>query len=388
MKKALQSIVLLGAVTGVAQAETAVQLYGIADGGVQYKSTKVRAGNEEFTKSESGIKDNNLSGSRWGLKGTEDLGNGTAVIFKLESGFSLGTGQSGQGGRLFGRQAVIGLKGDDWGTLTVGRQDNVADDFMGDFDAFGTALDQASANSAFGDSLGYKIDAAVKYLSPEWSGFQFGLAYGGNRSHSKASYNGKTTADDRNADNVFSAGLKFETGPFAIAASFDRFRVDHRTIDDAYTYSSKSWNIGTSYDFEVVKLYGLYGEVKGYNALNTSYDYGLISGLKLSEDDIKLEAGKYRQKAWAFGLSVPVAETGKLMFSYQGVKAKDIYLGGDSGFKRKAKIFSVGYTQDLSKRTTAYASLSFGKAKAVFPGVESRYDLKSTQALVGLRHRF
>ena len=388
MKKALQSIVLLGAVTGVAQAETAVQLYGIADGGVQYKSTKVRVGKQEFTTSESGIKDNNLSGSRWGLKGTEDLGNGTAVIFKLESGFSLGTGQSAQGGRLFGRQAVIGLKGDDWGTLTVGRQDNVADDFMGDFDAFGTALDQASANSAFGDSLGYKIDAAVKYLSPEWSGFQFGLAYGGNRSHETASLDGKKYADDRNADNVFSTGLKFETGPFAIAATFDRFRVDHRTIKTTTTYSSKSWNIGTSYDFEAVKLYGLYGEIKGQNHLRTDYDLGLINNLVLPLDLPALNDAAYRQKAWALGLSVPVAENGSLMFSYQGVKAKERFKEPFDGFKRKGKIFSVGYTQDLSKRTTAYASLSFGKAKAVFPNDETRYTFKSTQALVGLRHRF
>src|SRR5690606_13129111 len=110
---------------------------------LQHTTTKTRQGDAVTTKSVTGIKDNNLSGSRWGLKGSEDLGNGTSAIFKLESGFSLGTGASGQGGRLFGRTAVIGLKGDDWGTLAVGRQTNVADEFMDSFDAFGGSLGQA-----------------------------------------------------------------------------------------------------------------------------------------------------------------------------------------------------------------------------------------------------
>lgn len=400
MKKALQSIVLLGAVTGVAHAETAVQLYGVVDGGLQYKTTKVHNGDDTTTTRETGIKDNNLSGSRWGLKGSEDLGNGTSVIFQLESGFSLGTGGFAHKDRLFGRTAVIGLKGDDWGTLTVGRQFNVADEFMDSFDAFGISLGQAGADSSFGDSLGTRMDASVKYMSPEFAGFRFGLAYAGNRSHEINRHNGWTESESRNASNWFSTGLSYENGPFAIGASFDRYRVNtvSGSINDTNgivknKYASKTWNVGASYDFEVVKLHALYGEIRGEVATDHGFEYGLITDMPLPSYLAKIDPGLYRQKAWAIGLSAPVSESGKLMFSYQGVKVKNMALDRDYDdsefqYKEKSKIFSVGYTHDLSKRTTVYAALSFGKAKIHVPDDDQRYSFKSTQTLIGLRHRF
>src|SRR5690606_16143546 len=98
MKKALQSIVLLGAATGVAQAATSVTLYGLVDGGIGYTKTKITQDATKF-KGESWNEERNvdmingiLNGNRWGLKGTEDLGNGTSAIFQLESGFDLGNG--------------------------------------------------------------------------------------------------------------------------------------------------------------------------------------------------------------------------------------------------------------------------------------------------------
>src|SRR5690606_21557206 len=62
--------------------------------------------------------------SAWGLRGSENLGDGLTAVFTLESGFNPGTGASNQGGRLFGRQAFVGLKGD-WGQVAFGRQYNM-----------------------------------------------------------------------------------------------------------------------------------------------------------------------------------------------------------------------------------------------------------------------
>ncbi|SOE97000.1 Outer membrane protein (porin) [Burkholderia sp. D7] len=99
-----------------AQAQSVV-LYGLADTGVEYIHNANPAG-------QSVVRMQGLTGelpSRWGLKGSEPLGDGYKAIFTLESGFNAGTGTLGQGGRLFGRQAFVGLDGP-LGALTFGRQ--------------------------------------------------------------------------------------------------------------------------------------------------------------------------------------------------------------------------------------------------------------------------
>lgn len=75
--------------------------------------------------------------SRWGIKGQEDLGNGLQGVFILEGGFDLGNGRSIQGGRLFGREAWVGLRGS-WGTIEVGRNANAAHSLMGAIDPMST----------------------------------------------------------------------------------------------------------------------------------------------------------------------------------------------------------------------------------------------------------
>ena len=71
----------------------------------------------------------NVSGSRWGLRGVEDLGSGMKAVYVLESGFDLDSGVSSQGGRLFGRQAFAGID-HKWGRLTLGRQQNALFDLL------------------------------------------------------------------------------------------------------------------------------------------------------------------------------------------------------------------------------------------------------------------
>src|SRR5690606_6110022 len=174
-----------------------------------------------------------LNGNRWGLKGTEDLGNGTSAIFQLESGFDLGNGRSEQDGRLFGRKAIIGLTGDSWGTLTLGRQYNVADDVVSGIDPFGTSVLQAGVvDGAFGDSPSARMDNSLKYMSPDFGGFKFGIAYAGeNRKESTSTEfdpDGHEVANTskKNTSNWISMGLGFENGPVSVGASYDRFRAD------------------------------------------------------------------------------------------------------------------------------------------------------------------
>src|ERR1700751_1017325 len=103
------SLALLG-VTGVAHAQSSVTLYGVLDDSIQYVSN---VGGKSLYNMAAG----NLQGNRWGVKGTEDLGGGLKAIFQLENGFNPNNGALGQGGKMFGRQAYVGLTGDQWGTV-------------------------------------------------------------------------------------------------------------------------------------------------------------------------------------------------------------------------------------------------------------------------------
>jgi predicted porin len=92
-----------------------VTLYGVVDAGVSFTNNQVGGGS--VVRQTSG----SLSSSRWGVRGSEDLGQGLKAVFVLESGFDVDTGKSAQGGRLFGRSAYVGLESQ-WGSILFGRQ--------------------------------------------------------------------------------------------------------------------------------------------------------------------------------------------------------------------------------------------------------------------------
>ncbi|NLJ62864.1 MAG: porin, partial [Alcaligenaceae bacterium] len=162
MKKTLLAAALMAGFAGIAQAETSVTLYGILDGGIGFQQLKGSTAAEtspffvdekekkvaapwyadrtSFKNKRTGLIGGIQSGNRWGLKGSEDLGNGLRAVFVLESGFNIANGDQLQGGRLFGRQATLGLAGDSWGQLDFGRQTNIASKYFGSIDPFGTAF--------------------------------------------------------------------------------------------------------------------------------------------------------------------------------------------------------------------------------------------------------
>jgi len=115
MKKSLLALAALGAFASAAHAQSSVTLYGIIDAGLTYVNNV--QGNSLWAM-QSGI----LQGSRWGLKGSEDLGGGLKTVFQLENGYNVFSGKLGQGGLDFGRQAYVGLSSTSFGTVTVGRQ--------------------------------------------------------------------------------------------------------------------------------------------------------------------------------------------------------------------------------------------------------------------------
>ncbi|MCY1263869.1 Gram-negative porin [compost metagenome] len=100
--------------SGHAQSATSVTLYGLVDTGIEFLNHAGANGSGSQYRISSG----NVTGSRWGIRGKEGLGNDLDAVFVLESGFNSDTGMSGQGGRLFGRQAYVGLQGQ-WGLISL-----------------------------------------------------------------------------------------------------------------------------------------------------------------------------------------------------------------------------------------------------------------------------
>ena len=129
-----------------AQSASNVVLYGIVDVGVErIGGVAVGTARENLTR----ITGSNQIASRWGLRGSEDLGGGLRAVFQLESGFAPDTGTLMQNGRLFGREATVGLAGS-WGRVNIGHQRNAIFDLHLVYSPMSyTSYGPVSADNAF-----------------------------------------------------------------------------------------------------------------------------------------------------------------------------------------------------------------------------------------------
>lgn len=189
----------LALTAAAAQAQSNVQIYGVADAGLvaEYGTP---AGNS--TAVGSGL----ASGSRLGFKGTEDLGNGLSAIFVLEGGYNIDTGASGQGGLRFGRQAFVGLRGS-FGSVTVGRQYSPYYRAIRDVaDPFEDGLAGQATNVMAGN---HRMDNTVIYATPELAGWSAEVAYGAGEATDPL-------AADSHRKRTFSGVLSYTNGPLVV----------------------------------------------------------------------------------------------------------------------------------------------------------------------------
>ncbi|MBF6616610.1 MAG: porin [Candidimonas sp.] len=411
MKKTLLAAALTVGFFGVAQAETSVTLYGILDGGIGYQQVKgndsrsnVRTSADDVKYTRTGLINGVQSGNRWGLKGAEDLGNGLRAVFQLESGFDLGRGTSGQGGRLFGRHATLGLSSDAWGQLDFGRQTNIASKYLPAVaDPFGAGFDQAAIGAAFTAANTARYDNMIMYQTPNFSGFQFGVGYSFNMDGQQSWRVGGT--DDTNK-RAITTGLRYGNGPIAVALTYDTFKVKGTpagaatvttTVDPVTNLpvftvvpgtgatsdtTVKSWNLGGSYDFEVVKAYAAFGQTR--NGFFTPQGF-LSNGIPEGANNFtgNTAADGLKINSYLLGVSAPLGN-GTLMASWTMADPTSAPNGADAAGEEwdKQQTYSLGYTYGLSKRTNLYAIGSYQKHVNMMP------DMKGTLVGVGIRHQF
>ncbi|BDD92433.1 membrane protein [Pandoraea sp. NE5] len=356
-----------------AHAQSSVTLYGIISTGVGWVSN---VGGSSSVQMIAGTMQNN----RWGLRGVEDLGGGLNAIFTLENGFDITNGQFQQGGRMFGRQAYVGLSDKSWGTVTLGRQYDIPFDYLDRFEApvaaLGLATHIGDNDNLFGS---YRYNNAIKYQSPTVNGLRGSVMYAMSNAPGQWSVN-----------RSVSAGVAYDNGPLKLALVGLNTNYPGATLNpngavtddyvgppfllfhtspinrNAGVSRQRVFGGGAQYTFGKLRLGGVVTDVR--------YDYRDHTSLHLDNFDI----------------NVTYDITPFLVLGAGYVYTKGQYGGGiDAAPHWNMGQISINYL--LSKRTNVYVFTTYQRAtdaKAVTYLLAPSSNGNQTVVVTGIRHVF
>lgn len=319
---------------GIASAQSSVTLYGAIDTGLRYTTNAATAKSATSWALGSGA----LMGSRFGLKGSEDIGGGTAVKFVLENGFLPTTGTFDQQGQLFGRQAWVGIDNPTYGALQMGRMYSLPFWQLSNYDTFNfpNYLQEAWQTRFFG----VRLDNSMKYsISRDGFSLQLQHSFGGQ-------------AGDFQAGSTDAVALSYTGNGFAAGA------VAQRSSDAADRHANV-FGGGANYTLGPVALYGLYI----YSRRDAGFTVGSATGSPLANtsmlSNVNTAAGANTQTASRRDSYVDVgvnyrvtpALSAGVSLMFDNVAG----VAGNEGGKIKTLVALVDYR--LSKRTDVYAEL-------------------------------
>ncbi len=274
MKKTLVAAALLGAFAGVAQAQTAVQIYGNIDVGMVKRTDQTLAIGKRAS--------NTL-----GFKGTEDLGNGLKALFQVEMRYEPDTGTNENNGRpLFQGQTRVGLQGD-FGMVRLGRGLTPFQEIVGSFEpwhglptqaGFYTDISVAGFNSAPLDVGGTspnnnRVSNAIFYNSPVANGFQVNASWA-----SKEATGGGVTGIGAGAA-TYAAGAQASANPFSIAGTYNNGPAAAMLAYERNAVESKVWSVAGS--FSVTPELKLMGTYSHQNMEHTNTQRPTIKGAEI-----------------------------------------------------------------------------------------------------------
>jgi predicted porin len=320
-------------------AQNTVTLYGVIDEGFDF-TNNVR-GNKVYE-----LQSGYAQGSRWGLKGTEDLGGGLKAVFQLENGFNVNNGALGQGTRMFGRQAYVGLTSDKFGTVTLGRQYDSLVDYLAQTTANGNWAGYLFSHPYDNDNTdnSFRVNNTVKYASPSFAGLQFGGTY--------------SFSNDTNFANnrQYSVGAQYENGGLLVAAAYLQANKPGATTGGAISSTGDSnfsaallrvFGAGVNYSFGPATVGFAYTNTYVTQPTSTAYvgsitpAAGTLSNLRFQNFELN---GKYQISPALFvgamytytranfnattGKLSPVYHSVGLMADYNLSKRTDVYVQG------------------------------------------------------------
>ena len=381
-KKSLIAVAALSALAGSAMAAD-VTIYGRIDTGFRYQNVDYdKAGVDDASKFE--MASGNSTGSRVGIKGSEDLGNGLTVGFVLENGFDSDDGSFDTNEDIFGREAMVYLDGS-FGKIGFGRMgilNSTAGSFaIGNFTPWGTGWGAVGDQRLlFGAKFDTRMDNMISYRSPEFAGFQV---------HAQYSFgaNGDDEGKTR-TDRYYAVGATYKNGGLDLIGIVDSINEKHlagtEDPDDTLRVT-----LGGSYDFGVVKPYLSAAYFKDARMTSWMDSYSSGETDKIWDKDAK---DGYLNGDWdgygvIIGASAPlVGGTAHMTIGYMDSELQDEDVNG-ADLTRYT--FSVGYEYPLSKRTKVYADAGYFKDE--YNWDRSDYDdvePEGYQAAVGLVHQF
>ncbi len=379
MKKTLAAVAVLGAFAGSALAAD-VQLYGVVDTGLRYThfDGDAAAGYDAVDKFE--MKSGQQSGSRFGFKGTEDLGNGLTVGFILENQFNSDDGSLSDSDHFFRREASLFLEGG-FGKIAMGRIGSINNGVsswaqFGMLSAFGTSWDYSAQMGTWAVGAGI-WDNMIAYQTPTFAGFTVYAQYGMGSNNNE---------NESSSDRYYALGAKYANGPLNLYLAVDSINyqtadltgVNADDIDDSLTVT-----FGGNYDFEVVKLFA---GAQYYDEAKISTAFGLLDS---ADYNATTYAGKF--KGWSLGVSASIPAAGGQVLVGAG------YMDAEAADSQKAAkddeltrwVVSAGYDYPLSKRTNVYGILTYAQDSLDYTETTAKdQDPTVFAAMIGLRHKF
>ncbi|MCG5030671.1 porin [Mesosutterella sp. OilRF-GAM-744-9] len=391
MKKSLVAVAILGAFAASAFAAPSVTLYGRIDTGLVYTHQDLDKKGVDSTDTFE-MKSGFTTGSRWGLKGTEDIGN-AKVGFVLESGFTSDDGVSTQGSRLFGREAQVNVSGA-YGTLYAGRLMSIAGiggsvSMLGGVSAFGmTYGDTAKGNGSTGSAY-TRYDNTLAYMTPKFGGFRAGAMYSFKGDSQKEKDANENTAG---ATRYAALGLQYKAPKYEVVLVGDYTmwgnQYDSKTgkkgyhVDDGYSII-----LGGNYDFGPAKVFAKATYFDNEDVGSVVDSFKLLKNVthKVENKDKNTTA----VKGWGLELGTKVPAFGGNFLAAVGYRdAKDI---DDSDVKFHRWNVAAGYTYAFSKRTSVYGLVGYAQEKAKgasYAKANSNPNPNEVQAGFGLVHKF
>ncbi|VCU71481.1 Outer membrane porin protein precursor [Pigmentiphaga humi] len=333
MKHAIAGILLAGT-AGIVQAQTQVTLYGIVDAGYMYDKT-------EGQSAIHGIQSGNHTQSRFGLRGTEDLGNGLQALFVLENRFTTDTG-SWFGNRLFQGGSYVGLNSKTAGEVKLGRFMGTAFTWAG---MTGNPFGLGYGRSTLGTAFAYNdpefgngfTNNAIYYTTPVMAGLQGSLGYSFAQADAEVPGAG-------NNNRMMEAGARYTRAGLRAVATWQYVK----TVSGQR--NPQNLTLAAAYDFGPLTVHAAYGRLHNSN--------GALYGVR-------------NDHAYSIGVNVPVG-SGQVLAGYQRATGS------------KVDNIAVGYSHAMSKRTTLYAYFNTGDSSS--GAVAIRKEQK--QLSMGLLHRF